>query len=353
MIDGELARGTALLVLDGLDELGERIQDRPSHEPGPDPRAAFVSIIPANNEILITSRLTGIDPLSSSAPWNGAVTLRALDDAQIDAYLERKPDLMALLQGQAALRDALRIPLLLSLFAVAFAKQDAQRVSDLSTGGIRDAIFEQFILRRYEHEARKPHATIPFSLDEVYDRVGSMVARVSPYLPGGGHWHAPTLISDEHIRERFGDQEGASLTEFLLRINLLVPTEPNRFRFLHLLLRDHLAFRQASLLAGGTSTVTQLGAMIIFRQLRDPRSVAALEAGAQHARPQVRWEATAALANLHDASAIGALIRMLDDALPTHLGRRLRPDAAGHDDRGGWTRCPWRGRCTGLGFGAQ
>ena len=111
-----------------------------------------------------------------------------------------------------------------------------------SRGAVRDAIFERFIRRRYEHERRKPRASIPFTLDEVCGLLGSTVARVERYLPGGGWWDRATLLTVEHMQARFGAERGAALAAFLTRLNLLVPQDDRRFRFLHLLLRDHLAF---------------------------------------------------------------------------------------------------------------
>src|SRR5262249_60082119 len=115
--------------------------------------------------------------------------------------------------------------------------------------------------RRYEHEKRKPNTSMPFTLDKIYWHLGSMVARVEPYRQGGGWWDAPTLLTREHIRERFGAEEGDALTEVLTRLNLLVPTDETRLRFLPLLLRDQLAFRQSIKLSTRHASGGRLGAM--------------------------------------------------------------------------------------------
>jgi hypothetical protein len=308
-----LSDGEALLVLDGLDELGNRLKDPPAGETDPDPRSLFLRIVPDRHQVLLTSRLAEYGEIRRKAPLNGAVTLRALDDEQIDAYLGPASELRAVVDAQPDLRNALRIPLLLSLFVVAFSKRDLPGVTDLSVGAVRDAIFELFIRRRYEHEARKPNSSLPFTLDQLYSYLGSMVARVEPYLPGGGWWDVPTLLTTDHIRGRFGEDNGDALAEMLVRLNLLVPTDATRLRFLHLLLRDHLAFRQALKLADSSIAVERVGAMIVLGELRDPRSLSTLAQATKDARRQVRWQATAALAELKDVATIPVLISMLAD----------------------------------------
>jgi HEAT repeat protein len=53
--------------------------------------------------------------------------------------------------------------------------------------------------------------------------------------------------------------------------------------------------------------------MVIFRALRDARSLGALAQGIKDDRQQVRWNAVSALAELHDVRAIPGLISMLGD----------------------------------------
>lgn len=312
-VNDVLSPGKALLVLDGLDELGDRLKNPRPDDTDRDPRSLFLGIIRGQDQVLLTSRLAEYGEIQHKAPLNGAVTLRALDDEQIDAYLGPAGELRAVVDAQPDLRNALRIPLLLSLFAVAFSKRDLAGVTDLSVGTVRDAIFELFIRRRYEHEVRKPNSSLPFTLDQLYSYLGSMVARVEPYLPGGGWWDVPTLLTTDHIRERFGEDNGDALAEMLVRLNLLVPTDGTRLRFLHLLLRDHLAFRQALKLADSSIAVERVGAMIMLGELRDPRSLSTLAQATRDRRRQVRWQATAALAELKDVATIPVLIPMLKD----------------------------------------
>jgi HEAT repeat protein len=60
--------------------------------------------------------------------------------------------------------------------------------------------------------------------------------------------------------------------------------------------------------------VERVGAMIMLRELRDPRSLPTLAQATKDTRRQVRWNATAALAQLHDIATIPVLISMLSDS---------------------------------------
>jgi TIR domain/NACHT domain len=89
-VNDVLSPGKALLVLDGLDELGDRLKNPRREDTDRDPRSLFLGIIRGQDQVLLTSRLAEYGEIRHKAPFNGAVTLRALDDEQIDAYLGRQ-----------------------------------------------------------------------------------------------------------------------------------------------------------------------------------------------------------------------------------------------------------------------
>jgi hypothetical protein len=120
-----LADGRALLLLDGLDELGAGRegdeQGQAQKEGDGDPRLAFAALLPARNQVIVTCRAADYAALGEKLALNGAVTLQPLDDAQMRAYLRDFPALWAAMQADDDLREVARSPLLLSLFTYAFA----------------------------------------------------------------------------------------------------------------------------------------------------------------------------------------------------------------------------------------
>ncbi|MBN2305043.1 MAG: HEAT repeat domain-containing protein [Anaerolineae bacterium] len=234
-----LAQGRALLLLDGLDELGDEREDSKTKELY-DPRLRFLHALPTNNQVLITCRRADYYSIPEKARLTGAITLQPLDDAQLKNYLHDIPDLWAALQADDQLREMARTPLLLSLFAYAFSGlgDEARQLIAIDQGDIRDKVFETYVSRRYTHEQRKPQAHIAFSLDDLYQRLGAAGMRNASdrKLP-------QNVFSVEDFNE--GPDPGA-LVELAVRLNILVPLAPGtRYRFVHLLLRDYFTFLYA------------------------------------------------------------------------------------------------------------
>jgi len=137
------------------------------------------------------------------------VTLQNLTDPQIRDYLSADvPDLWAALEADEELRDVVRTPLLLSLFAFGYKDQgeEAAKLRDLraSPGDLRDAIFGEYVRERYEHEERKlklrkPPEKMPFTLDEIYEVLGfaAMVAT------GPDHFGMRSIEQQSEILEAF------------------------------------------------------------------------------------------------------------------------------------------------------
>ncbi len=177
-----IQQGRALLLLDGLDELGgERPVDpkRPDGEKF-DPRQRFLDALPANNEIMVTCRRQDYAEIGSKAKLNGAITLQPLSESQIAAYLRGTAALWQAVQNDDGLREIAKTPLLLSLFAFAYHDhpEDAENLGNLAAGprDLRYTIFERYVRERYEHEARKlkPRGEkIEFDLHMFYVELGN------------------------------------------------------------------------------------------------------------------------------------------------------------------------------------
>ncbi|MEL6526244.1 MAG: TIR domain-containing protein, partial [Chloroflexota bacterium] len=176
-----IAGGKALLLLDGLDELGEeRPIDPQKPEKGTyDPRKRLIDAVAdlhADNQVLVTCRVKDYAAIGQQIPLDGAITLQPLTDAQLTDYLEDRPEIFAAIQADDQLRDLARTPLLLSLITFAWDKLDTalKDKGDLQAGDVRDAIFEAYCRQRYEHEATKRNADLPFSYQEMMDILGEL-----------------------------------------------------------------------------------------------------------------------------------------------------------------------------------
>ena len=320
---GEIIQdGQALLLFDGLDELGEKRKDPTTNEEY-DPRQRFLQVLPENNKVLLTCRAKDYASIGQKAGLAGAVVLRPLDDLQIERYLRNVPELWNALRKRADLRDVLRIPLLLSRFAAAFCglPEAVMHLGELETGAVRDAILERFFQSRFEHERRRPHGQPAFTLGELYVHLGKFVAQVEPYFQGGGIWSAPETFTVQSLGEWLGIENASELAELAVRLNIFIAADGNRYRFVHLLIRDHFAFNIAQrFFREGQRTRTRAGALLMLRELRDPRALPLFLAALTDSSQPVRWHAVTGLKELADTRAVEPLIEKLNDRAQPGLG---------------------------------
>lgn len=258
-----IQRGKALLLLDGLDELGEvweeYIEDSVDEDvinnrvlSRFDPRRRFMEIIPGKNQVVVTCRVKDYQEIGKKIALNGAVTLLPLDDKQMRAYLVEQPDLWAAVQTDGGLREMLRTPLLLSIFAFAYrdtSDEERRHLQDLthSPHDLRDKIFETYVKKRYEHEERKLKArgeTMPFTLNKIYEVLGRAgIANIRDFRRGILTESEADILAWYRIGKTLDDQEVQPFFQLMVLLHLLLPSkesgwEPS-FRFIHLLLRDH------------------------------------------------------------------------------------------------------------------
>ncbi|MDX1992258.1 MAG: TIR domain-containing protein [bacterium] len=272
--------GAALLLLDGLDELGSE-REHPDTKERFDPRQKFVEMISvmlnANPHhrpeawgqihgfsngglrVLITCRVKDYHDIGAKLPLAGAVTLRPLDDEQMRVYLEKQPDLLAAIEADPALREMARTPLLLSLFTFAYngLADEARQLRDLahSPGDLRDRIFETYMRRRYEREARKLNQVMPFSLEYLQDALAffSEQTDFNPDLWPPPHDNQPfhnfgkQLVHTSalvEVQQNHQIRITDSLLDMAVQLQLLSLIDKN-YVFSHALLKDyfHTRFR--------------------------------------------------------------------------------------------------------------
>ncbi|MEO8393881.1 MAG: HEAT repeat domain-containing protein [Chloroflexota bacterium] len=230
--------GNALLLLDGLDELGRSRENTATHEHY-DPRERFLRLLPPHGQIIVSCRVKDYAEIGSKAALDGAVTLQALDDQQMRDYLQNLPNLWSVLETDNGLLEMARTPLILALFRYAFADQDPQHeLHDLSQGDLRDKIFETYIQRRYERELRKPNQQIKFTLEEIQHNLGHVAVWISGWISVGEN-----IFSPSEFNQILDEEKARDFIDLALQLHLLVSGERNSLRFVHLLLRDYFAYR--------------------------------------------------------------------------------------------------------------
>lgn len=254
-----MTQGKALLLLDGLDEMGgERTEKRKDERTGDeieiryDPRKRFLQTLKAqlgNNHALVTCRIADYAAIGDLAALEGGVTLQKLSDAQLREYLKDLPALLNAIQTDPGLNEIARTPLLLSFFAFAFRDRDddLQALEDLREGALRDAIFNAYMDKRYAHEERRLKRlgeNPPFTLQEIKDALG----RVAMENAGGKARRGTYERQVDNVLERrdfvlvLPNDRITSLIDFCLWLQYLQQQENGHFAFIHLLLRDTLVY---------------------------------------------------------------------------------------------------------------
>lgn len=317
--------GKTLLLLDGLDELGGERKDPTTGETIPDPRPRFMDALralPANNRVIVTCRVADYAEIGQKIALNGALTLRALADAQIRDYLRDLPELWMALESDDQLRDVTRTPILLSYFAFGYkeaSESDRQLLKDLSAKDgderfyeLRAAIFERYVRGRYEHEARKMKARgeqMEFTLEEIEIQVGQIAA----HNINRSFFTKANLISLQDV-ERITGTKSLRFIFAALRLHLVIHLSKESFRFPHILLRDYFAYKIAIITLHDGLLFRRSIAVYVLSEIRDIRSFRPLIDALHYSDMDARFQAAHALGNIGDIQAVEPLIIALRDS---------------------------------------
>lgn len=310
-----IEQGRALLLLDGLDELGSERPLDPDNPNSPtfDPRAAFMEALPTENQVVLTCRAKDYHAIGQQVALNGAVTLQPLSVAQIEHFLASQPSLLAAIQHDSRLREMVGTPLLLALFAVGYrnrSTQELRALADLasSPGAVRDRLMQQYVQQRYEHEQRKPYANLPYTLEKL-TTILQGVAALDAAL-GEGNNDVDYLYFHQYL-----GYEPDELIEQAIRLHLLVVgTEAKRYRFIHLMLRDYFAFPQLVRSLAKDDVWRRRRAADALGHLGDGRAVEPLAALLHEPISVLRRTAADALGKIGDPSAVPHLVEALQDS---------------------------------------
>lgn len=336
-----MGNGGALLLLDGLDEMGgERSEKRRDDITGQeieeryDPRKRFLSTLKTQlgeNRALVTCRIADYAAIGDQAALEGAVTLQKLTDAQLRDYLKDLPKLLEAVETDDALREIARTPLLLSYFAFAFRDRgdDLKALEDLREGALRDAIFNAYMDKRYKHEERRLKAvgqTPPFTLQEVKDVLGRVAMenaggkqRRRTSIFGKRDQHSDNVLERRDFELAITSDQINSFIDFCLRLQYVQKREDGHYAFIHLLLRDTLAYGFSLPRLRDAALYTTLYAPspgVALGAIRDRRALEVLLEIADRQENPLLWRQCAidGLGQLGDARTVEPLIQALTDS---------------------------------------
>jgi len=309
---GLIDDGKALLLLDGLDELGSRRPVDPKKPDGEqyDPRERFLQMLPTTAKVILSSRVEEYRQIGARAELSCAVRLERLDDAQMQAYLADVAGLWEVVSADADLKDALRTPLLLALVRVAYedAPEAARALGGLSVGDLNDRIWDAFIDKRWQHEqARTPDAPLPYSAAELKQRLGAalMIGAFNRFD------HTRIVAADVSGKDR---EQLITLGKRLDLVREDSDTPIAIWRFLHLRLSDALAFQAAILALDNDNRRVRRSAAGALGKLADARAVDPLIAALGDVDWNVSERAAESLGQLGDPRAVKPLIALLRDS---------------------------------------
>ncbi len=332
-IANQITQGNTLLLLDGLDELGAgRLLDPNNPQEGTyDPRARFLPLIPAIGRVLLTSREEEYSQIGLKAGLKGAVVLKPLDDAQMQAYLTGMDDLWAVLASDNALREAIRTPLLLALFRVAFAElpEEARQLRDLSGGELNDRIWSLFIERRWKHEQARSSEPLTITTQAIREVLG--IAAVMMMEMG---FRNGTLFTLLDVTEFWDEEDSVSklndIIQFAQHLRLVQSVGEvilsevtgskkddyysiEAYRFLHLRLRDYFAFTGSCIYFNHEAFLLKSRIADALRKSNDPRALGILNTLLNDDDEYVRLCAVEAVGELKSGDTFTTLVKCLDD----------------------------------------
>ena len=314
--------GRALLLLDGLDELGS--QER-TMENGKlsiiDPRPEFVKIIPENNRIVLTCRQEDYFKIGEQVQLTGAVTLEPLSENQIENYLSHYPELLKVVEETPNLLQLLSVLLMLSCFTEAYVENGmlAQNLQDLDTSSndLRDEIFRRLVEKRYRHEERKSASSLPYSLETIHEELGFLA--MMQILYGRG---------ENEIEIDLSYDDGRLFVEQMEHLNLISTPRKSYLQFSHLLLRDYFCFNFCiNGLVNGDEEIRRNTATVLGR-LGDKRAITILISALEDQDETTQVYARSSLARLvtmsNEIELLIAVLKSKNAAVRSHVSTVFR-----------------------------
>jgi hypothetical protein len=304
-VEDALCQGDVLLLLDGLDELA------PSAPGGSSANAQmeFLRHIPPDAKVVISCRSHDYERMGLHLDLGGAVELRELTEAQVNAALSVLPSATTLAAEKLGLKALATTPLMLGLLTLFLDGPDFRAApfrGGLSVEELRDRLFDSLIDQRFMREGWEGSPDMLHQLHDVLGRVAMLDAG------GGGNQN---IFTRADVVTVAGSTKAADTVLAVAERLHLVVQEGYRLRFAHLSLRDHLALKCAVEVlsdVGETAEMRDRAAWAVW-QIPDPRALPALLLATHDPEPYVRGSAAGALGAIGDEKALHRLREMQKD----------------------------------------
>lgn len=331
-----LTAGNALLLLDGLDELGSyrvrtivKSEGMAGDKGGQvmivqkveeiDPRIEFLKLLPPNNRIVVSCRDQDYKDMGiENTMLKGAVKLKALEPEQIQLYLKDLPELWDVLQADADLMEVARTPLILSLFTFAFdaMPRELRQLRSLSHGEQREKIFEHYVRRRFERELEKRPENVHYALPQLVETLETLA------FTNLANNESENVLLPADIEDIDRD-----LLDLAVLLNLLTWRKDDSLGFLHLLLRDYFAYSAALQRLDHVDAEVRNAAVEVLKSIDDPRAAErVVNTVLLDADAGIRENAASLLGELGNPMAVDGLLDAIYD--PDSIGVQCEAAAA-------------------------
>ncbi|MCC6566152.1 MAG: HEAT repeat domain-containing protein [Chloroflexi bacterium] len=235
--------GKALIFFDGLDELSDHTVMSSTEDPYRIHRQ-FMAQIPRNCPVLVTCRNEDYERIRSRIPLNGGVLLSPLNNDQIRRFLGRVPELFELVQDDPDLMNMMRTPLIASLFAFTCERMSPENRDRLINNKnnaqlFREELIAAYIMELYKFERRRrPENTLPVPVLRLMEALGRVAMRNA-----ANFMSRTNLLSEGDLNLLSANvEERRKIKETALQLGLLQRVSTSRYKFIHLMVRDTLAF---------------------------------------------------------------------------------------------------------------
>src|SRR5690606_18355401 len=239
---------------------------------------AFMQQLPQNCEVLVTCRMTDYESISARIPLNGAVSLRPLEEDQIEDFLRHLPELYRIVSDDAELMQMVSTPLYLSMFAFTCEQMRPEKRAHLlnavgNAAMFRERLVIEYVRQLYDFERRRrKDRTLPVTGERLMEGLGRVAMRnVAFYRIAKNSFTANEL---KVISSSQNGDEREQMIELALSLGLLQPHEGNRYKFIHMMVRDMLAFHYCAshCLEIGEYTDRNANIALALGQLNDERA---------------------------------------------------------------------------------